>query len=269
MFVGKDLTISSKAPNDVSFTDGIVTSFADFVTDGLSSVQTVAFEGFNILATALWKAVETTSTMDDSLIIKRMLSGNDVFALSQFNDYANGYGGSDKLFGQDGNDTLDGDAGADRLFGGGGMDSLTGGLGADVLDGGLLEDVLLGGEGNDSLINGLGDDTLTGGTGGDVFVFASKMGVDHITDFTSASDQISFSKKIFAAIGPVGTIASTAFYAAQGAESGHLATDRVIYNTSTGALYYDADGSGSRAAVVQIAVLDGHPTLASSDVLIF
>ncbi|MEI6801098.1 MAG: hypothetical protein WCO04_18070, partial [Pseudomonadota bacterium] len=156
MFVGKDLTISSKAPNDVSFTDGIVTSFADFVIDGSSSVQTVAFEGFNILATALWKAVETTSTMDDSLIIKRMLSGNDVFALSQFNDYANGYGGSDKLFGQDGNDTLDGDAGADRLFGGGGMDSLTGGLGADVLDGGLLQDVLLGGEGNDSLINGLG-----------------------------------------------------------------------------------------------------------------
>ncbi|MEI6800736.1 MAG: hypothetical protein WCO04_16210 [Pseudomonadota bacterium] len=43
----------------------------------------------------------------------------------------------------------------------------------------------------------------------------------------------------------------------------------MIYNTSTGALYYDADGSGQRAAVVQIAVLDGHPTLAFSDVLIF
>ncbi len=51
-------------------------------------------------------------------------------------------------------------------------------------------------------------------------------------------------------------------------EAGHLATDRVIYNTTTGALYYGADGSGSGAAV-QIGVLDGHPTLAYTDVLIF
>jgi Ca2+-binding RTX toxin-like protein len=42
----------------------------------------------------------------------------------------------------------------------------------------------------------------------------------------------------------------------------------VIYNTSTGVLYFDPDGSGSRSAV-QIAILDGHPALAHSDVLIF
>jgi len=39
----------------------------------------------------------------------------------------------------------------------------------------------------------------------------------------------------------------------------------VIYNTTTGALYYDADGSGSGAAQ-QITVLAGHPALAATDV---
>jgi hypothetical protein len=41
----------------------------------------------------------------------------------------------------------------------------------------------------------------------------------------------------------------------------------VIYNATTGALYYDAYGNGSGAAV-QIGVLDSHPTLAYTDGLI-
>ena len=93
-------------------------------------------------------------------------------------------------------------------------------------------------------------------------------GVDHATGSTTASDHISIAKATFTALGAVGTLGTTAFYAAAGATSGHLATDRVIYNTTTGALYYDADGSSSGAAV-QIGVVDGHPTLAYTDVLIF
>jgi Ca2+-binding RTX toxin-like protein len=63
-------------------------------------------------------------------------------------------------------------------------------------------------------------------------------------------------------------LTSSAFYAAADATKGHDADDRVIYNTTTGALYYDADGSGS-AKAIKIAVLDDHPTLAYTDVLIF
>ncbi len=102
---------------------------------------------------------------------------------------------------------------------------------------------------------------LSGGAGAETFLFNRLTGVDHITDFTTASDHISLSKAIFTALGAVGTIGSTAFYAAADATSGHLATDRVIYNTTNGTLYYDKDGNGSGAAV-QIGVLDNHPTLA-------
>ena len=46
-------------------------------------------------------------------------------------------------------------------------------------------------------------------------------------------------------------------------------TDRVIYDTSTGKLYYDVDGQGGDAAV-QIAVLglSSHPGLVCGDLLI-
>lgn len=48
----------------------------------------------------------------------------------------------------------------------------------------------------------------------------------------------------------------------------HDASDRLIYKATTGSLSFDADGDGSGAAV-QIAVLDGHPALAFTDVLVF
>jgi Ca2+-binding RTX toxin-like protein len=57
-------------------------------------------------------------------------------------------------------------------------------------------------------------------------------------------------------------------HAAAGATTGHLATDLVIYNTSTGTLYYDADGIGSGAAM-QIRVLDNNLTLAYTDLFTF
>ena len=41
--------------------------------------------------------------------------------------------------------------------------------------------------------------------------------------------------------------------------------DHVIYNSKTGALYFDDDGKGGDAKV-KIAVLDHHPTLTHHDI---
>ena len=42
------------------------------------------------------------------------------------------------------------------------------------------------------------------------------------------------------------------------------ADDRILYDASTGKLYFDADGSGAGAAV-QFAILSGSPALNASD----
>jgi Ca2+-binding RTX toxin-like protein len=146
--------------------------------------------------------------------------------------------------------TIIGGAGADRIIGGSGADSLTGGDGADRLTGGQ------------------GADTLTGGTGADSFVFSFVTEVDSITDFTSVSDRILLDKSVMVGIGGVGTLTSDAFWSGVDAVTGHDATDRVIYNSTTGALYYDADGIGGVVAV-QIGILDTKPTLLEGDFLIF
>jgi Ca2+-binding RTX toxin-like protein len=52
----------------------------------------------------------------------------------------------------------------------------------------------------------------------------------------------------------VGALSLDAFYASSSATKGNDADDRIIYNTTSGALYYDADGSGIVAAV-QIAIV--------------
>ena len=53
----------------------------------------------------------------------------------------------------------------------------------------------------------------------------------------------------FSALKTKGQLASDAFYSGSAA---HDSTDRIIYNPRTGALSYDADGTGS-AAPVQFA----------------
>jgi Ca2+-binding RTX toxin-like protein len=142
-------------------------------------------------------------------------------------------------------------------------DRFTGNGGANTFD---------GRGGNDTLSGGGGNDTLTGGTGNDFFVFDTAPGsgnVERITDFSSAPDQLQFENAIFTAIGGAGTFAASdgRFWAAAGATSGHDANDRVVYNLSTGSLYYDADGSGSGAAVL-VATFQGNPTIAATDITV-
>ena len=108
----------------------------------------------------------------------------------------------------------------------------------------------------------------TGGDGNDVFIFNTAIAnnVDTILDFVKGTDKIQLSKSVFTNVGENGTLNTNAFWSAAGAVTGHDADDRVVYNTTTGALYYDADGNGTGGAV-QIAILGtfSHPALTSAD----
>jgi Ca2+-binding RTX toxin-like protein len=147
----------------------------------------------------------------------------------------------------------------------GGATTVVGSKFADTLLGGAGNDSLRGGAGNDTITGGAGDDLLTGGAGADRFVFDRLSGIDHVTDFTSGFDRLALAKSVMSDLGPVGTLTADAFWVAAAA---HDASDRVIYNAVTGQVFYDPDGTGAKAAV-EIAVLDGHPALAVTDLFIW
>jgi Ca2+-binding RTX toxin-like protein len=160
--------------------------------------------------------------------------------------FAKGTAGSDKVYGDAGENLLAGLAGNDTLWGRGGNDWLEAGAGNDKLYGDSGADVLNG---------GLGRDTMTGGAGADLFGFdtrPSNSSIDTITDFSVKYDTILLSKGIFKVPSAKSILSSSAFWT--GAKA-HDSNDRIIYNKSTGALYYDADGTGSKAAI-QFAKLD-------------
>jgi Ca2+-binding RTX toxin-like protein len=164
--------------------------------------------------------------------------------------------------------TLTGGNGVDTIKAGAGDDTLSGASGNDILWGEAGNDILLGGIGLDTLIGGLGNDLLTGGEGNDIFLFNSAISaqnIDTITDFTSG-DQIQLSQSIFKGL-TKGALTNTQFYSAPGATTAQDGADRIIYDQSSGALYYDADGIGTKAAPIQIALIGSteHPALQASD----
>lgn len=160
-----------------------------------------------------------------------------------------------------------------RIGGNAGINHLVGLGGNDVISGEAGNDKLEGGDGNDKLLGGAGNDRLIGGAGKDAFVFNTALGDlpnrDIVYDFShDEGDRLQLSKSVFAALS-IGKLSADAFYAAEGAKTAHDGDDRIIYNTSTGALFYDADGKGG-AAAVQFATmgLDEHTSLSLSDFLI-
>lgn len=150
-----------------------------------------------------------------------------------------------------------GNSKANTLNGNDGNNLLSGLDGLDVLNGGL---------GNDTLNGGLGNDALNGGGGADTFVFDSALGaanIDAISDYTIADDTISLENAVFTGLA-VGTLTGGAFYIGAAA---HDSTDRIIYNSATGALLFDADGNGAGAAI-QFATLSTGLALTASEFVV-
>ncbi|MBD2495351.1 S8 family serine peptidase [Nostoc sp. FACHB-280] len=155
------------------------------------------------------------------------------------------------------NNTITGNSGNNTLNGGDGNDTINGGAGVDTL---------LGGNGNDNLIGGTGNDTLTGGAGRDRFTFNSPTeGIDRITDFNVVDDTIAVSAAGFGG----GLVAGAAIAASQFiiGTAATTASQRFIYNNTTGGLFFDQDGSGA-IAKVQIATLNTGLALTNADIFV-
>jgi hypothetical protein len=122
---------------------------------------------------------------------------------------------------------------------------------------------LKGNAGRDVLWGKAGSDVLTGGTQEDAFVFDTAIGkdVDYITDFNVTDDSIRLENKIFSKLTKTGALSSSYFKVAEKAGD---ANDYIFYNKNTGALAYDADGSGSGAAKI-FAVIENKAALTAAD----
>jgi len=142
----------------------------------------------------------------------------------------------------------------------------------DNLQGTTLPDVITGAAGPDSLSGGLGIDTLSGGDGNDTFRFLTTPGAanrDLITDFVSASDILSFSRATYSGFGRQTTLNPNQFAAAPGLIAAKTSSQRFLYDTTTGLLRFDRDGTGVAAPleVAQLGLLT-HPTLQAADILL-
>ena len=210
------------------------------------------------------------------------------------------------LTGNAGRNVLDGGTNADRMVGGAGNDtyrvdnagdvvieatgqgtdlvqsSVSFSLGGQYIEnltltgtaningtGNTLANILTGNSGANILDGGAGSDTLRGYAGADSFVFRDTLGssnIDTIVDFNVAEDTIRLENSIFTAIAGTGTL-TTAQFAANTSGAALDASDRIIYETDTGKLFYDSNGSAA-GGQVQFALLDPGLALTHTDFFI-
>ena len=158
-------------------------------------------------------------------------------------------------------DVLTGNQSANVLDGGKGIDTLNGGGGIDTLN---------GGDGNDWLDGGASKDTLTGGAGADSFYFASAAEAgDTIADFKPGEDHIVINAAGFGIAEnqecSFQSAAQIYLYAGNAAYAPSTCPT-LLYNSTTGRLLLDADGSGVQKAQF-VAVLTNAPQITADDFL--
>ena len=241
---------------------------------------------------------------DDTLIgdaganVLRGLTGNDRLEGGAGDDTLDGGAGADTMLGGSGDDTYVQDDAGDAIAESkdSGIDTVLSSVSAElpnhvenltlagtassgmgnrldnILAGNGADNALRGLAGDDTLLGGLGNDVLSGGGGRDSFVFEDAPGpadADLVTDFRSGQDDLRLDDSAFAGLGALGRfgVDDDRFASGDGLTAGADATDRILYDTSAGNLYYDADGDGAGAALL-FATLQGAPNLHADDIVV-
>ncbi|PSJ56164.1 beta strand repeat-containing protein [Kumtagia ephedrae] len=294
--VGNDV-LNGGADDDLFKVDSALDQVVEVLGGGTDTVEsTVSY------ALAAGSAVEFLQTTDATGSSSINLRGNALQQIITGNDGANILhdGGTGPLPDDGLPDTLIGHGGNDRYvvydaaaliveLAGEGTDRLAAGVdfvlaeGVDVehlhttssiatyainLTGNSLRNWVRGNDGANVLDGGDGIDTLYGMGGADAFRFSTALGsnnVDRIADFSVADDSIHLDDAIFAALG-LGTLADSAFKDI--AVAARDADDRILYNSTTGSLFYDADGSGSAFTAVKFASVSPGLALSAADFMV-
>jgi Ca2+-binding RTX toxin-like protein len=238
--------------------------------------------------------VETLRTTDDSGTALINLTGNGTNNRLVGNNAGNtldgGGGNNDELVGRDGNDTYLVNNANVRITenGGQGIDTvrtsvsytLTAGADVEILEtansagtaalnltGNASGNIVIGNNGNNIITGGVGEDYLTGHGGRDSFLFNTTLdpenNLDVITDFNVTDDTIQLDNAVFTTLAD-GTFAAGQFVTGTAAQD---AQDRIIYDSATGALFYDSDGTGGVAAI-QFAEVNPGLALTNLDFLV-
>ncbi|MBD2565514.1 MULTISPECIES: beta strand repeat-containing protein [Nostoc] len=128
------------------------------------------------------------------------------------------------------------------------------------------DDLIVGSNGNDILTGGEGNDSLYGGAGTDTFSFNSfNEGVDTIYGFSATNELIHVSAAGFGGGLSPGSLETSQFTLGASATTN---TQRFIYNTATGALFFDLDGSASEFTQLQFAKLSGGLSLTENNFVV-
>ncbi|MBS7452932.1 calcium-binding protein [Microvirga sp. 3-52] len=238
----------------------------DWLDGGAGGDNIDGGEGWDVLSyqsAASGVAVDLATNQNGGAAAGDAISNIEVVQGSNFADSLvgvdRGGGHGVELHGEGGHDNMRGAAGGDRLYGGAGNDWIAGLAGTDLVHGGDGDDIVGGQEGNDTLSGGYGQDELWGGSGADIFLFDTAVGAgaDRLKDFAAAEgDMIRLNHNVFSALG-VGLLGSAFKVGAATSASHHI-----LYNSATGDLSYDVDGSGA-AAAVKIAMLNPGTTLSA------
>jgi Ca2+-binding RTX toxin-like protein len=223
--------------------------------DSQESPEVAALAGGGFIVTYTSESIDSDNEGIAARIYGRGTAQSDVAKVDRTGMFA-GLGGDDAITGNLRANLISGGSGSDRAAGARGNDSLTGGAG---------DDALFGGAGDDRLSGGRGMDKLTGGDGADLFIFRALpgTGADRITDF-NAADTIVLDHRVFAHLAK-GPLDPAQFKLLNSGPAD--ADDRILYDRTTGTLWYDANGSRPGGRMV-IAELDGTPALTAADFLI-
>jgi Ca2+-binding RTX toxin-like protein len=290
LYDDSDLTIIDEAGQDVILT------WADLVD--VRGVETVEMFGSAVIAVTGDEANTVTgNNLNNSFLAG---AGNDTLFGGRGNDAIMGEEGNDTLNGNAGADRLDGGAGNDLIIvdnladvvievAGGGTDTVSASrdyvLGSGVsleilrttsnagttdiaLTGNAGRQSVFGNAGDNRLDGGAGNDSLTGRGGEDQFVFSTALSasnIDRIVDYVLADDLIVIDNAVFSGLA-TGALASSAFRANATGLAGD-SSDRIIYDTDDGFLYFDRDGTGT-ASRVQFATLTAGLTMTAAEFLV-